>query len=107
MALGRISSPNPSPVRQANPAPNLPPHQTSVEEFKEIQSLSEMLSVVQQDSDLNRLRLEADLARERQQITSYSVLGGGRAADPILSGTSEAFIDVEVPRGEIRNTLER
>ena len=27
------------------------------------------------------------------------------ANDPILSGNSEAFIDIEMPRGEIANTI--
>jgi hypothetical protein len=65
MALGRVShthSATTSPTlhrrREVNPALNLPPRPLpSVEEFKEIQSLSDMLEVVQQDSDLNRLRI--------------------------------------------------
>ena len=101
MALGRVShtSQTASPqrnTRQINPAVNLPTRPLpSVEEFKEIQSLSDMLEVVQQDSDLNHLRIQADLARERSQMNSLSNMGG--RFDPILSNASEAYFDMDVP----------
>lgn len=101
MALGRVShtSNTTSPqrnTRQINPAANLPTRPLpSVEEFKEIQSLSDMLEVVQQDSDLNHLRIQAELARERSQMNSLSNMGG--RFDPILSNASEAYFDMDVP----------